>query len=606
MPYRFWPRLPDGSESPGPNPKQKLIWIEKMPIESRPHLCDVDGVLSLGGTRSGKTVGIAARCASQMVKYPGTRIIVGSTDYAHLEATVILDYQELFSQNEPWDHPSVKVFPNRQHKHLLISNGKGKRDSIIHFVNLEKKDGQTVLGQACDIFHIDEPQLLKRGVEIQNALITRLSNSATPLKQYFLSGNPTQNLAWIKTDWKLKQFEEGYKGKPIPIGMPCTHQFCFHCGLAKNGRRQILYIDGVCPSCGYIKKGNCPGDQYSRRIIFSSSEDNAEFLPESYQGIVDTHLTGDAKLKFGAGKIIKDTGGLCYPRFGEYNQADENRPINLNEDLTFFLDLNQRPQASGTYQKRKVSGITFIDVIDEFALWDKDIIDVGNEFVKRYGNLGFKKIVYVYGDPAMRTGHIVRYKDMITKDKFEVLARILREGGFRVRLMTPSTKYSIKDRIECMNYNLKDKESIARISFNPACEWMIASAEGTKWAPGEKEEDKTVDKECMKKGKPGDVWGTTHHMAALGYALLKDSPMIKIVEKTPFFVGASGTATILNSDGVLEQRDYSKPEDFETEEDEDELYLEEPEPSPIIKPPSLISLADSWRRAGLTNLRRLF
>lgn len=604
--YRYWPRDEDGQESPGPNPKQRLLWIEKMPAHMRPHQCVVDGVLCLGGTRSGKTVGVTARLASIMTKNPGARIIVGSTDYAKLRTSVVLDWQELFSQNSAWDHPSVKEYPTRQCKHLLISNGRGKRDSIVHFVNLEKRDGENVLGQACDAFQIDEPQSLERGSEVQNTLITRLSNNATKTKQFFLTGNPSNHLKWLTRDWELKQYMEGYTGPPIPIGKPCEHQFCARCKLRKNGRMYNLYVDGVCPICSYIKKVNCPGAQYSRRVILSSAEDNMEFLPESYQDIMDTQLSGKAAKKFGQGVIVRDTGGICYPKFGEWNKPDKDRKLDLKKDMYWFLDLNQRPQASGILQDRKVSGIKFFDVIDEFALWDKDVIDVGEAFVERYSKIGFEGIVWVDGDPAMKHGQWVRYKDMKTKDKFKILERILKDAGFRVKLV-PSRKRttSIKDRIECTNYNFKNEDNVARVSVNSNCKWLIESLETTKWAPGEKEESKVEDRRVMTAGQEGEVYGCTHHAAALGYAMLNLSPMVKIITKQPFFVGSTGNVVILNENGDIEQRDYSTPEPEEEQEDEDELY-KDPEPSIFAARRQPQGLLASLHSQGLTNLRRVY
>jgi hypothetical protein len=621
-PWRAWSRDQDGNESKGPNPKQKLAWFENMQKAMREgrlppgsiHTHNRDIMLAIGGTRSGKSTMAVSRFTSIARRFPGSKLLVGSMNWQKLKETILLDYQELFSKHSAWDHPAVKQSPDDRHKYLLLGNGHGKPDSVILFKNLAEKKGEGILGLGLDAIHIDEPQLLLHFENVLDAGFTRLSNSAVPFKQMIFTANPTSNLAQIKRRFELRQFEEGYMangGKPIPIGPECECHICTVCRLPKNGGIKRDYDEnGKCEHCGNVKKNICIGRQHYYRVVFSSAEDNMDNLPETYQADMETGMGEEASKKFGLGIIMPNKGGVCYGKFKDsINTSETKMELDLIKNIIWTLDLNQRPQSSVIYQKRLIKKKVYIDVIDEIAKFDADIFDVADIFIERYFYLqrdGFEQSIILRGDPMMHTGSYVRDGDEKTKDKFIVLANRLKRAGFRVEIGQPQTRYLIKDRIECANFNFRDDDNEPRIKINQSCQWLIMSAEQTVWNAKGSEESKDKDTECMRKGRDGEVWGTTHHMAALGYSLLIDSPMVAQRKNAPVMVAANGNVITVDSEGKLIERTAFQ---VESEEEEDDVEIESrdddyDDPPEVESLPIERSIADSMSGLGLWNLNR--
>jgi hypothetical protein len=589
--FNIWPTVP-GTKY-GPSFKQKLAWIEKLPPKLKgkyAHQHDLDILLLLGGTRSGKTATSVARCLYIARKYPKSRIIVGSLNFNHLEETVIEDYKKLLTKVKEWDHPSILRKPNRTHKRLVFRNG-----SVISFVNLE--NFMRTLGSQADIIHIEEPELLKSADALE-VLLTRLSSPVVPFKQVILTANPTEDLGWMIDWFKLEQFQEGWDGDKTPIGKPCECHICVKC---QRDKKNVEYINKKCPVCGHEKKNNCPGNQYFQRVILSDASDN-EHLPENYQRNLAATLSYDKMQRFGKGFVLHRKKGRIYTCFHGGNVMASDKEINPDKDLIWALDFNQHPQCSVICQEYKKDGLTHVDVLDEIVLWGAGPEQVANEFISRYKNLGLKKKVRIYGDPTGFNGAI---KNLVLSRFHTLVETLEKKGKFDVDLVAAKTLYPVALRLDSVNWMMRDGNDYVRLHINPSCRHVTLGAEKIEWDNAGKKENENCDIKARSKGKQGDLWLMTHPMAALGYFIVKDHPMIAFDEKEKPFIAnpASGTVITTDDEGNVIERQYTEAELTEIEDmygihsDDEDDDLDDDEEFGI-SPIRQASIASLLRKSG--------
>lgn len=272
IPLNIWPAHPDDPRGLNPEmyprrplPVQEELWFEY----NRPHWHTLDIILLLGGTRGGKTKGAVGRCLWAAKQFPNSVILVGSTDYGHLERTVIPDYEKLLTVSDPkvieefglrrgsWNHPFLKAGkePKKHHKQLECVNG-----SILHFMGID--DPGRVLSMEIDVFHFEEPQRLRNLAEFFEVSFTRLSGTAVPWKQTILTANPNDDLGILWEKFDLDQCTPDYDGDKRPIGRPCDCHLCQKC--MKKGKK-IPFVGETCPACANTKKTECLESAYFPR-----------------------------------------------------------------------------------------------------------------------------------------------------------------------------------------------------------------------------------------------------------------------------------------------------------------------------------------------------
>lgn len=510
---------------------------------------------------SGKSVGAVARALYLCRTYPNAKIIVGSVNFTHLEDTIMEDYKAVLSIHKDWDHPFVQRGPNRTRKRIEFKNG-----SRIRFVNLDDNNYKKILGQGADFVHIDEPELLKTSGPLEYCL-TRLSSTAVPFKQVVLTANPTEDLGWAIDWFKLHQFDPSYQGPPLPIGEKCKCHLCVKC---EHKQEEVLYLDGVCPSCGHKKDNVCPGDQHFIRVLFFSPEDN-EYLRDGYQRDLNATLSHDRRVQFSQGIIIHRTKGKPYTSWDRECVFKENIPIDPNKDLIWSLDFNQYPQCSIIAQEYKEEGVKKVVVLDELIRWGAGPEKVAREFVAAYKDVGLQGSVHIYGDPSGFTRQIDSLNNVT--DRFRTIVGILEKEGFDVILHARPTVYSIIGRIDSVNWMLKDGNSFRRMKINPKCQYLIKSAESTNWNRAGKKEDENEDTKARAKGRDNDgiVWALTHPMCALGYYIIEEHPMNKRDGSVPF-VQNIGTGVVSElREGEIVEYDFAKEKLVENEQLEIEL-----------------------------------
>ena len=569
--FKLDPSIP--GEKYGPDPKQKLLWIERMTKKIRKrfgHKCNWDIVLCLGASRSGKSLAAVARCIYLCCKYPGTKVIVGSLNFAQLEGSLVEDYKRLFSINKEWDHPFILRKPGRSHKRIVFRNG-----SSVSFINLGD-NYMRVLGRGVDVIHIEEPELLK-SEEAYMTLLTRLSGKATPIKQVILTANPTEDLGWMIKLFDLDQYQEDFEGVKKKPGKPCSCHICPKCQKATS--KQIEYIDGVCPKCQYVKRVVCPGRQHNMRVIIFRKQNT--HVDDTYQQKLEATLSHDHVQRFVKGFVLHKKKGKVYNCFHASNVYAEDKPVNLKKPLIWCLDFNNRPQCSVICQTLKRDGQTHIDVIDEITQFDAGPEQVADIFIKRYAKTGIKT-VFVYCDPA---GHNGAIKSLKLSTIAMIVQCLEQKGRFDVQLMTPRTKYPIADRFNAVNWNLRSGDDYVRLRFNPKCVHVISGLDQIKWNRTGDKEDETEDFKARERGKNGAFWpGLTHHAAAVGYFLVKEHPMIPYSKRDdPYFqIPATGEVVTISSDDTVRrtqftaekiaelERLYRSQEEYD-DDDDDEL-----------------------------------
>lgn len=540
----YWPKPERADQVRGPNPKQKLLWIEKMPDSIRPHKHPFDIVLLIGGARAGKSISAVARALYVAHKYPRASIVVGSLNFSHLQDTIMEDYKKLLSIKRDWDHPFVFRGPNKNHKRIITSNG-----ARIRFVNLDLH--MRMLGSECDIVHIEEPEMLKSSEPLET-LITRMSGTAVPFKQIILTANP-ENLDWMVPWFQLRQFEPGYDGPPLPIGRPCKCHTCSKCEEA--GKEDVLFVEGLCPECGNKKFNDCPGNQYFTRVIQCNARDN-DHLRDGYQRDLNATLSHDKRVRFSEGLVIHRTKGKVYTSFDPQTVLSKDIELDINQDLIWTLDFNQHPQCSVICQTYNKDGMKHVAALDEIILWGAGPEQVANEFIRRYKPLGLRGKVHIYGDPSGFNGAI---KNLVV-DRFTTVVEHLEAAGFDVILHARRTWFPIALRIDSVNWMMKDGNEFRRMKINSRCHNLIASAESVVWNPEGNKEDENCDRKARAKGRQGEVWPMTHPMCALGYYIVQEHPMVPHAAPTPYLMNADTGRVAEMVDGELIEYDLSAKE----------------------------------------------
>lgn len=642
---KLWPDKDDGS--PGhPSPIQKQLWFDNFPESDgtcqcpgcrqsfslpsvSPHGHDLDVVCLLGSTGAGKTFAVVRRLVWLARKYPGCLLAVCSLNFSHIEKTVLKDWGEFFTHpitGEQWKHPwLIGGKPNQQRKYLKINAGKNKPVSEVHFVNLEQFT--QLLGTQFDAVHMEEAQNLKLADPIE-LLVTRLRSKRIPRKQIILTGNPTEELGWLVDWFKLDQLNENHEGPIEPIGKACFCNRCHKCRskIKKAGGQDEdapLFVHGECPQCGYKKKGTCPGNQHFQRVIEVSIDDNQENLPEGYQGNIFSMLRKDSAERLGRGKYVKKVAGLCYPTMGRDNVIWDVRDaaqrvievkqveLDLNKDMIWHMDFNERPQCSGVSQEFvDRNGIVHINTIDEIIEWDCRASEVAEAFVEKYKKLNFKKRVLIYGDPNGWQG---KRQAKENRANFYQIERVLRKAGFRPIVMTRSTVFNIKLRIASVNKMIRDGD-LVRWHVNERCVYHRWSAEAVEWDNAGLKERETIDIRCRNKGKPGEKWHLTHPMAGIGYFIVQahpETPHNIVHGPSPIIVSTgSGVVTEIDDRGILTTRRINSTDDEpDDDEDEDVFDIEEWKEEMLLRrhqPRERQSLADQLRGVGAFGLRRPF
>lgn len=541
-PLKLW--RDSGKHPPGPTELQRMYFIDKVPPEQRPHLHGQDQVFSVGGQGSAKTYGGIIRLIDTCATTPGTVAYLGGMDFKLLKRNTWGTIQDVFSINEPWDHPAILNRLHDQNNELKFRNG-----SKLVCINLEQNLGKKI-GYTAGIQMIDEVHLLP-DVDAYNLIVGRNRGYPPEIRQLIMCTNPQKTKeGWTNEQFELYRFDgidTSEKPHQIMIGKPCQCHVCTKCRLFKKKEIEWEEVsEGVyqCPSCQSFrdfytwrgKRYHCPGNQQYIRVIKSESGHNPHLPDDYFQGMADAYDDTYFDIMVRGTVNINLRDDYCYKKYDEkIHELELQIPINWDEDIYWGLDFNKKPQASVLCQYDYLNGEEKFIVKEEIRLSGKPtleypngkgegatVLDVAKYFVDKYKKHYKGTTIHIYGDPHAFTSTVTS-----SQNAFEILCEYLEENDFHINLVADNHQISVKDRLELVDYWL----DVGVVLFNPASviPWTIKSMAESKLdendgGKGEKV-SKKQDGNASRSTNMNRVYCTSHFNEALGYLLWKLMPM---------------------------------------------------------------------------------
>ncbi len=542
-PLKLW--RDSGKHPPGPTELQRMYFIDKIPPEERPHLHPQDQIFSVGGQGSSKTYGGVIRLIDTCATVPGTVAYLGGMDFKLLKRNTWGTIQDVFTINEPWDHPAILNRLHDQNNELKFRNG-----SKLVCINLEQHLDKKI-GYTAGIQMIDEVHLLP-DVGAYNLIVGRNRGYPPEISQLIMCTNPQRS----KEGWTNEQFElhrfEGIDTSEHPhqilIGNPCKCHFCTKCRLFK--KKEIPWEQTgedvyQCPACKSFrdfytwkgKKYHCPGNQQYIRVIKSESGHNPHLRDDYFQGMEDAYdeVYFDIMVRGTVNVNLRDD--YCYKKYDEnIHELPLQIELNWNQDLYWGLDFNKKPQASVICQFEDIEGKERFVVKEEIRLSGKPTVefphgkgegatslDVAKYFVDKYKSRYKGTTIHVFGDPHAFTSTVTS-----SQNSFEIVCGYLEENGFHVNLVADNHQISVKDRLELVDYWLEQEF----ILFNPPSiiPWTTKSFKESKLDENDEGKGEKVSKKqdwnAARSTNMNKVYCTSHFNEALGYLIWKLFPMV--------------------------------------------------------------------------------
>jgi PBSX family phage terminase large subunit len=490
------------------------------------------------------SIGSTARGNDVARRFTKAKILVGAVDFPLLMSTTGEDWRELWTIDDDWDRPDIRVKITQNDRRMRLKNG-----AMVTFLNLEKP--KKLRGRKADFIHIDEASLLPHAKSVDE-LILRLSSNAVPFKQLILSTNPEQTFGWVYDRFNLRQFEEDYTGEPQPIGRPCQCQYCVFCREKKIGSELIEWVDRKCPKCKAEKPDDCPGGQYYQRVIFFYPDDNPH-LPVGYQSDMQGSMSDDAYQILSEGRVKEIRNGVIYTEYSHRtdngNLLAQNMPIKEHLDIIWTLDFNKNPQCSLICQEWKEGGKLKIVVQDEIVKWRASAHAIARIFVQKIKRLAnWKGQVLIYGDPSGFTGGT----DDV-KHNYDIISEILEKEKIPFTVLTRPTRYSWDKRIFSVKHLLCDDQGYRTVLVNPQAENFLESLRGTEWdAKGEKESEK-CDARARDNPDKSHPMIMTHPGCAFGYYIIEAHPVSEELWRSHFVLAPDGTLMEISKDGQFKE-----------------------------------------------------
>jgi hypothetical protein len=613
--FNLWP-VPEDGLPYGPQPKQRLLFIEELPEEDtfvqginikRPHKHPMDVVLYIGAARSGKTLSATARVIKYMLNYPGSTAIIGAENYRLLGRSALNEWKNRFTEQTEWDHLKKKNRlimrrPTQNDQRVVFNNGKtNSPPSQAYFLYFSNPE--ILKGIDADIIHFEEADLLPDEGAFEE-LLARLSGRKGPLRQLILTTNPVKaNKGWIRDKFKLWQLKEDFKGTPEPIVPPCECHLCQYCLNAGKGKWEFVKNGKSCtergskcpnPECYFISKigkpaekdNDCPGNQVFYRVIQTESDDNIH-KPSDYSQSASRGMSAKTAAGMLKGQIEENSEGLVYEAFSEDNVYKFPEPVDYQKELIWTLDFNYDPQSSIICQEHETDTGFLVKVLDEIILWNSLPEHAAKEFCSRYDKYrDTQKLIRIYGDPSALWGTGRDLKPTFYKTIIDILRSPTEDGrpGFNVKLMMAPpqrgklekgetkeyVKIPVSGRVDCTNAMLRNALGEIRLRINPSCKYLICSLENVVWDDSGNFIDKKIDKYAKRKTKD-IVRPMTHPTDALGYYIYKRFPMIKS-KKGVMILQSPGDSTTIISNNKISSISY---EDRALEELEQKKKLKE-------------------------------
>ena len=559
--FRIWPTPTDPDQPYGPTSKQRLLFIDELPEEERPHKHPVDIVLYIGGARSGKSIGACGRLLSYCLKNPGCTAVVGAESFPLLQRTILKEIESRFTAVTPWDYlkakpPIILNKPTQNSKKIVLANG-----SIIHTIHFSEPE--VLRGIDASIIVYEEASLLKDSQAFEE-LCRRLSGTRGKVRQLILLTNPPRG-GWITEKFKLDQLRDDFTGEPEPICPPCNCHICQTC-LNNKVENPPEYIDGFCPSCGSKKKNDCPGNQIYMRVIQTGTIDNPH-VPQDYIQSQKAFMDEKTYGNFIEGKLEDLRDGEVYKSFTDQNVYKQPVSFDPDKDIIWTLDFNFEPQCSVICQEEETDSGFMVKILHEIVKWNALPEHAAEHFcnlpeIQDWKSSG--KAILIYGDPAGLYG---TGNDLVPSF-YQKIYDVLKKRGFKAHIMMRKpqkdalykepVKIPIAGSVDSLNDMLlfvdKFDDAYVRIKINPQCKNLIRSLRELKWMPDGKNIDKSCDKRAQRDTDKNKPHLMTHPSDALRYYIYKRFPVVRNKRGTTFFQ-VPGQSVVEIKDGKVSMQD---------------------------------------------------
>lgn len=492
-----------------------------------------------GSAGAGKTQNAVGLGLSYAINFPGSIGLVGGKVFDDIRDNVIRLYKELLTINEEWDHPLVVRHPSGSshgNKELVLKvplAGGGFAYSVIKFMHF--KEWQRLRGRSPDWIHFEEMSQMD-DPSVLDELDRRCRGSVLPIRHVFCTTNPPEDFShFIYEKWSVRQFQDGYDGPRMPMGKPCTCQFCQDCLNDESIKKEFPYgEDGFCtnPNCATLKItgqrgtkdyytiGNerlcCQGNEEFWRAFLFKMSDNPH-LPMDQQQSNKAGTDDKTYQLYSEGKVIELRDEYCYPKMNFSNITLDNLEIDPDLDIILACDANTKPQCSLVIQEdvEELHGtiaLKQLNIIDEIVVYKPNWrrpnplrpgagpADVAYEFIDRHGeNFNKERTIWLWGDPNAHGNT----QDPFQETFYAIVHKILTEEGYRVRMGINSAKgnnkFPVIDKVANTNWLLEDHLGTRRIKMSPRCEYLIMALQENKWDPsGKASKDKSKDRLAFK------------------------------------------------------------------------------------------------------------
>lgn len=168
------------------------------------------------------------------------------------------------------------------------------------------------------------------------------------------------------------------------------------------------------------------------------------------------------------------TGARAYPTF--VNQAPHVKKLtdlSYRRPLCWCWDFNVEPLITCVGQRH---GNVF-KVYKELVLEDNaSIEEMVAMFREAFPHHGAE--VHIFGDASGRTRHVASQSATAGMSEYSLIMNYMRGYNVPVRLKVPQANPMVNDRVNAVNYALRNEEGVSNIEIDPSCERLIKDLEG--------------------------------------------------------------------------------------------------------------------------------
>lgn len=382
---------------------------------------DVDICLYQGGFGSGKSWVGTLLGTLLALKYPGSQGLVGALTYKLLHDATKKSYFNHFD-SMGWEYGTHYRFLKQESK-FELANG-----SVIFLRQLN--EFERIRSTEFAWAHLEEASLLPGGAI--DEVIGRLRWPNISPYRLFLTTNPEASKGWMSEMFRGDRIEE----------------------IASDRNDKVTRI--------------------AYRKVIAPSTENIH-LSDSFLATLKSQYDDEYYRIFVLGQDGDYTAGLVVKNFS----GENIQPIELNEHNRIHIacDFNVDPCMW------VVSHINPYRVFDEIVLDNTTIVEMVDEFAKRYPPEVIKAGITINGDASGSNRNV--NTSTRNANSYTIMRNRLSELGYRdVALRVPNSNPLIEDRIAAFNGQIKDADGNVKLTIDPKCKKLIYNLENLKYIEG--------------------------------------------------------------------------------------------------------------------------